>query len=93
MRQIDRNAVRAIMQRITEKMLRARVAYLNQLKGFDKPKYSEIGSYTLDYAYGGVSLHRYINEHGAIHDVFSCGHVPKRELYNRLNAFISAISE
>ena len=77
------------MRRITEKMLEARVATLNMLKGFENPEYSTIGAYTLDYAYGGVSLHQYRNESGGINDVFSCGHVPKRDLFNRICAYMT----
>lgn len=78
-------------QRITEKMLQAKVNHLNSLKGFDSPKYSDIGSYTLDYAYGGVALYRYINDRGGVHDIFRNGHMPKRELFGLLNAFINGI--
>lgn len=75
--------------RITEKILESRVAYLNKLAGFENAKYSTVGAYVVSYAYGGVSLHEYCNKHGGIHDVFNCGHIPKRELYDRINAFMS----
>ena len=73
--------------RITESDLRSILNIINAKKGFIDPKYSEIGAYCLDYAYGGVSLHQYVNESGGVKDVFSCGHVPKRELYHRMCAF------
>ena len=82
-----------IMERITERMLKARVDQLNKIKGFDNPKYSTIGSYTLDFAYGGVALHEFVNESGGIHDVFRNGHMPKRELFNLIKAFIAGLED
>jgi len=77
------------MQRITEKMLEKRVDWLNKLKGFDSPEYSTIGAFVLDYAYSGVSLHQYTNESGGVNDVFRCGHIPKRDLWNRICAYMT----
>ena len=79
--------------RITEKMLQCRVDYLNKLSGFENHKYSQIGSYALSFAYGGVSLHKYGNECGGVHNVFNCGYITKRDLYDRINAFISGYTE
>ena len=76
------------MQRITQKMLERKVAIINKLKGFDNPGHSTIGAYTLDYAYGGVSLHQYVNEHGGVNDTFRCGYVLKRDLFDRMQSFI-----
>ena len=47
------------------------------------------GNYHISQANGGYSLHRVAsNEWGDMHDdVFSCGHIPKRDLYNRMWAF------
>jgi hypothetical protein len=47
--------------------------------------------YCIDYAYGGAALHRNCDVNGAgeshgIHDVLG-GHMPKRELYERMQAF------
>ena len=79
--------------RITQKDLEAKVARLNRMAGFDNPKYSTIGAYCLDYAYGGVRLDRYVNEHGGVHDIFRNGYMPKRELYNLMSAFETGIFE
>lgn len=54
---------------------------------------TRIGMFTLSYAYGGVSLHRYTNNGGAVNDVFRCGHIPKRELYYRIRSFIDGMGE
>ncbi len=80
------------MYRIKQSDLEYQVSVINTKKGFELPvSYSEIGAYVLSYAYGGVSLHQYVNTNGAINDVFRCGHVPKRDLYNRMNAFIDGL--
>jgi len=51
----------------------------------------EIGHYHISGAYGGVCLHRTDNENGGVTDVFNCGHVPKRDLYNRMRAYLEGI--
>jgi len=73
--------------RVTQRDLDAKLNRINTLAGFDNQKYSTIGAYCLDYAYGGVALHRYVNKSGGINDVFRCGHVPKKELYNMMAAY------
>lgn len=52
---------------------------------------SNVGNYHLDWAYGRVSLHRMVNELGGVSDVFRCGHVSKRELANRMWAFLDGL--
>lgn len=46
-----------------------------------------IGMYYVDCAYGGYALYRMANEGGGVSEVFP-GHMPKRELYNRMQAFL-----
>jgi hypothetical protein len=71
------------MQRIKQTDLEMLVEHLNNSIDLEKH-----GAYHLSYAYGGVSLHQYIKPGStAIHDTFRCGHVPKRDLYNRIQAF------
>lgn len=77
--------------RITMKTLEARLAHLNELAGFSAPKYSDIGAYCLSGAYGGVALHKYTNNAGGITDIFNQGHMPKKELYGLMSAYISGI--
>lgn len=79
------------MAQVTEKHLRLQVKRLNKLKGFEEPAYSTPGAYDIDGAYGGVALHRYENEHGGVSDVFRSGHMSKKDLYNRIDAFIAGI--
>lgn len=93
--------------RITQKDLEAVVARLNRLTGSpEKPyvrdekgslydaqgKSLSTGNYHLSYAYGGVSLHRVCSS-GGINDVFRCGHIPKRDLYEKMHSFISGIHD
>lgn len=79
--------------RITEKMLQARVNYLNRMKGFEpeEVKYNTLGAFVLDYAYGGVALHRVLTEGGGVSDVFNSGHISKRDLFNRISALRQGI--
>lgn len=49
------------------------------------------GVYRLTYAYGGVSLVRMVGTEGAKANVFGRGHMPKRELYDLMHAFITGV--
>ena len=51
--------------------------------------------YTISYAYGGAALHRNCDvdangESHGVHDVFGY-HMPKRDLYERMQAFLRGI--
>ena len=73
--------------RITQKDLENKVNRLNRMAGFENPKYSTIGAYCLDYAYGGVQLHKYVNKSGGVTDIFRQGYMPKKELYYLIAAY------
>ena len=83
------------MERITLKDLQELTDRINNIKGTPlKPwektdgKYTaNIGNYHLDGAYGGYALHQMMTTGGGIRDIFG-GHMRKRELYNRMQAFI-----
>ena len=80
--------------RITQKDLENKIDRLNMIAGFKTPpKYSTIGAYCLDYAYGGVQLHRYVNESGGIHDIFRQGYMTKRELWNLICAYENGLDD
>ena len=49
------------------------------------------GVFHLSYAYGGVCLVRMANADGGESNVLGCGHIPKRELYALMQAFLSGI--
>lgn len=85
--------------RITDRDLLAVVERINRITGSPTETYikagdryvAQIGNYHLSHAYGGVSLHRMMNESGGVENVLGCGHVPKRDLYDRMQAFIRGL--
>lgn len=89
------------MERISVKNLEAVCARINRtVNGREMAPWTldeagnyraTIGAYTLDGAYGGYSLHRIVNEGGGVTDVFGIGHVPKRELYHAMHAFLRGL--
>lgn len=88
------------MQTITLKMLESSVNRINTMTNNPIESYSKIddkytaniGNYHLSGAYGGYALHRMHNQNGGVQDVFQCGHVSKRDLLNRIQAFINGYS-
>ncbi len=85
------------MNRITEKQLQCVVDRLNRItKSPEKPYIdgkAQIGNYHLSHAYGGVCLHRMVNESGGVSSPLSTGHITKRELLNLMHAYISGLNE
>jgi hypothetical protein len=85
--------------RITRAFLEAKARTINSMtKSPDEPsrmvdgKYvSNAGNYHISGAYGGYSLHRMSNEAGGVSDVFSCGHVPARELAGLMSAYTAGL--
>jgi hypothetical protein len=83
--------------RITERDLNILLRRLNELTGspteyFDKESGSiNIGHFTLSGAYGGWSLQRVVSDGGGVDDIFQVGHVPKRQLYELIHAYIKGI--
>ena len=57
----------------------------------DLPPEKVVGCYHLSGAYGGWKLERLVNESGGCSDVFGCGFVSKRDLYNRMHAMLDGI--
>lgn len=77
------------MDRIKQAWLENQVKQINIKSGFGaNPKYSTIGAYTLDGAYGGWQLQQYVNESGGVTVISKGGYISKRELYNQLGALI-----
>ena len=84
------------MKRITVKNLENLCEHFNKVtgknvapwigKGADRK--ASVGTYYIDGAYGGWSLHQLVNESGGASDVLSCGHVPARELFNLMHAYL-----
>jgi hypothetical protein len=49
---------------------------------------ANVGNFHLSRAYGGFSLHRMYSDGGAVTDAFRSGHLPARDLYNRISALL-----
>ena len=87
------------MQRITQASLEATAARINRTvgaplepysRGEDGKLHANVGNYHLSYAYGGAALHRMANAAGGVNDVFGA-HMPKRELYEKMHAFLRGL--
>ena len=89
------------MQRITEKQLESLCQYINELTGSPLTAYTQtkdsfkanIGNYHISHAYGGVCLHRMVNEGGGIRTILTSGHVTKRELYNLMQSYAQGFND
>jgi hypothetical protein len=88
--------------RITDKHLEHLVDRINEVTGSPRAAYTKdangnykanIGNYHLSHAYGGVCLHRMHNEGGGVTTPLVYGHVPKRELYNALRAYLTGLEQ
>jgi len=88
------------MQRITIKALEQQVEQINSITGNPMEPYStdgegkfsaNVGCYHISQAYGGVQLVR-MAAGGGERCPLSQGHIPKRDLYNELNAFIAGLT-
>jgi hypothetical protein len=90
------------IQRITDKMIQEKIDYLNKITGNPSEPYTKnaegrfvanIGNYHRSGAYGGVTVYQMSNDSGGVTNVrgLSYGHVPKRELYEKLCSFIAGI--
>jgi len=83
------------MERTTRKQLEFLCERINNAKKTPLAPYNDklvgqIGNFHLSAAYGGVSLHQTMTEGGGVRDVFSCGHVTKRDLYQMMCAYLVA---
>jgi hypothetical protein len=83
------------MERITRKQLDAAVEMLNRMTDSPAEPYTKIdekwvanvGNFHISSAYGGYSLHRMCNEGGGVRDIFYCGHIPARQLFDLIHAY------
>lgn len=82
-------------QRITRKDLEAAAAMLNSMTGNPEHPYRQegprfianVGNYHISGAYGGFALHQMANDGGGVRDVLHSGHIPARELLDRIHAY------
>ena len=88
------------MQRVTLAHLRAIVDRINRVTGSPMEPYTlhadgkhraNIGNYHLSRAYGGYCLHRMANDAGGVSCPLVHGHVPARDLANRMHAFLAGL--
>lgn len=85
--------------RITTAQLETLIARLNRITNspetpwtrVDGRHVANIGNYHLSGAYGGVCVHRMANTSGGVSSPIVGHHVPKRELFELLYAYIRGI--
>ena len=85
--------------RITEYQLRRVCDRINTITGspmdymtvIDGKRVINIGNYHISGAYGGVQLQRTVNGSGGVTCPIGQGHMPKRDLYERMHAFIAGL--
>jgi len=88
------------MQRITKKQLQARIDTINSILGMPETPYTRtdeklvanIGNFSLSQAYGGYGVHLMCNEHGGVSTPIWNGHIPARDAYDRISAFIAGLT-
>ena len=76
------------MKPITIASLEAQIETLNKMWDLHTPCG---GGFKLSQAYGGVALHRTVNDQGGIVAPRNTGHIPKRDLSTRLAAMITTV--
>lgn len=86
------------MERITIRHLESLCDRLNRVTGSPMKPWAipegetrhrgQVGNFHISRAYGGFCLHRMHNESGGVSSPLSTGHVPARELYNLMHAFL-----
>lgn len=70
------------------KALKCPLTYSSEVNGIWQ---TNVGHYHIDGAYGGFALYQTDNEMGSVSATFNCGHIPARDLYNRMIAFLDGI--
>ncbi len=87
--------------RITQRDLESLARQINRATGNPESPYADnpetgrhepqAGCYHISYAYGGAALHQMSTRGGSgVSDVFG-GHMPKRQLWEKMCAFLSGI--
>ena len=75
--------------RITQKDLDILVSDINAQNGITNAVWNTVGSYRLDYAYGGVKLVKTTSEGGGITNVSPDGYGTKKQLYTFLRGMLA----
>jgi hypothetical protein len=88
------------MNRITKKQLQARIETINSILGKpstpfsfneDGTRYVNEGVFILTMAYGGYGVGKMSEEGGAWSAIWN-GHIPARDAYERISAFIAGLT-
>ena len=81
--------------RVTKEMLKNKVDQLNSVTDSPRKYFSDDGKFTVNIdhycisgAYGGYELQRVCTNGGGVRTLLNTGHIPKKQLYNLINAFI-----
>lgn len=89
------------MNRITRKMLESRVETINSIlncnpapytRGEDGTLTANVGTFYLSGAYGGFCVQRMANDSGGVSMPIWNGHIPARDAYERISAFIAGLT-
>lgn len=87
------------MQRITKKQLQARIETINSILNRPATPYTQvegklianIGNFSLSQCYGGYCVHLMVNDGGGVSTPIWYGHIPARDAYERISAFIAGL--
>jgi hypothetical protein len=87
------------MNRITKTQLIARIETINSILQRPATPYTQvdgkltanIGNFSLSQCYGGFGVHLMTNESGGVSTPIWAGHIPARDAYERLSAFIAGL--
>jgi hypothetical protein len=87
------------MNRITKKNLQARIETINSILNRPATPYSQVegklvanlGNFSLSQCYGGYCVHLMVNDGGGVSTPIWAGHIPARDAYERLSAFIAGL--
>jgi hypothetical protein len=88
------------MTRITVAQLQAVIDRINRETDSPMQPYApdadgrqraQIGNFHLSRAYGGFALHRMVTNGGGVSSPLHTGHIPARELLDRMHAYLAGI--
>ena len=88
------------MPRITVAQLQAVIDRINRetdspaepyIRDADGKLRAQIGNYHLSRAYGGFELCRMVTEGGGVSSPLRTGHIPARDLMNRMHAYLAGL--
>jgi len=88
------------MNRITKKNLQARIETINSILNRPATPYTQVdgklvanlGNFSLSQAYGGYCVHLMVNDGGGVSTPIWYGHIPARDAYERISAFIAGLT-